>query len=116
MGAYVRIFHMLPEQTVPWFPVKCNCPSTASMSNSFDHTTIKRLVRVFSGVLVAFLCGKYQDMEKPLKHQRRLGLYKGMILGAYSATRIHSPWVPLFSFLSLDTSSISADHYARECK
>ena len=40
------------------------------------------LVRVFSDILVAFLyfdichyiCGKYQNIEKPLKHQRRLGL------------------------------------------
>ena len=35
------------------------------------------LVRVFSDVLVSFLyfdiC-HYQNMEKPLKHQRRLGL------------------------------------------
>ena len=38
------------------------------------------VVRVFSDVSMAFLCfdichsGKYQNKEKPLKHQRRLGL------------------------------------------
>ena len=40
------------------------------------------IVRIFSVVLMAFLyfdichyhSGKYQNMEKPLKHQKRLGL------------------------------------------
>ena len=49
-------------------------------SKSFLVTS--KLVRVFSDVLVAFLyfdichlfSGKYQNMEKPLKHQRRVGL------------------------------------------
>ena len=27
MGAYAPIYHMLHEQTVPWCPVKCKCPS-----------------------------------------------------------------------------------------
>ena len=49
------------------------------------------VVRVFSDVLVAFLyfdfaiasgngSGNYQIMEKPLKHQRRLGLHRAILL------------------------------------
>ena len=53
---------------------------TNDVNNSKREPT-QLLVRVFSDVLVDFLylyichySGKYQNMEKPLKHQRRLGL------------------------------------------
>ena len=60
--------------------------STLQEANSFT-----RIVRVFSDVLVAFLyfdicrqisSGKYQNMEKPLKHQRMLGLSRAVTLRA----------------------------------
>ena len=71
--------------------------------------TWQSLVRVFSDVLVAFLyfdIGKYQNMEKPLKHQRRLGLGKTLLFSTYQslswllrlnvANRCYSPNISFF--------------------
>ena len=70
---------------------KLQVPLTAKKKCDFTQGSqllkaCEDLVRVFSDVLVAFLyfdichyifvSGKYQNMENPLKHQRRLGLVK----------------------------------------
>ena len=50
----------------------------AILPHYFDKGITFHIVGIFSDILVAFLyfdiSGKYQNMEKPLKHQRRLGL------------------------------------------
>ena len=60
--------------------------------NQSKREPTQLLVRVFSDVLVDFLyfdichyrteqnSGKYQNMEKPLKHQRRLGLRSYVVM------------------------------------
>ena len=68
-----------PRPKCPW----PKCPSTVESASKVvtpltPIVSPPPLVRVFSDVLVAFLyfvSGKYQNMEKPLKYQRRLGLH-----------------------------------------